>query len=360
MAFIRKAAKIVAVNIAVLVLLLVLVEGAASTTLIAYRVLRNRGVSEGRHSRYDDTLGWVALPNVHLPDHYGPGVRLQTNSQGFRADRDFARQVPPGKTRIICSGDSFTLGWGVTNDQAWCQRLAALEPRFETVNMGQGGYGLDQAYLWYMRDGRPLDHHVLLFAFISDDFDRMQLTRFNGFGKPLLDVSGDSIVITNHPVPRTSWFTRWRAANIHTISNMVSVQFASLAKAKFARSVSASEQSDSANARARRTQHVASRIFEELSRATREKHGRLILVHLPWPGDYRGTANTTAWRAFVHDEAKRQGIPVIDFIEIFGSVPRTEISSMFAPNSHYSVKGNEFVATTLLKELPRILADSSR
>ena len=358
MAFIRKAAKIVAINIVVLVLLLVLVEGAASTTLIAYRVLRNRGFSEGRHSRYDDTLGWVSLPNLHLPDHYGPGVYLKTNSQGFRADRDFPREVPPGKTRIICAGDSFTLGFGVSNDQAWCQRLAALEPRFETVNMGQGGYGLDQAYLWYMRDGRPLDHHVLVFAFITNDFERMQLTRFNGFGKPLLDVRGDSIVITNHPVSRTSWFTRWRAANIYTFSNMVSVQFAQLAMAKLARNAPAAK-SDSAIARQRSAQRVASKIFETLNRVTREKNSRLVLVHLPGPADYR-SANSAPWQTFVRDEAKRQGIPFIDVIEILRAVHPTEVYALFAPNAHYSVKGNEFVAATLIRELQPILADSSK
>ena len=26
--------------------------------------------------------------------------------------------------------------------------------------MGQGGYGIDQAYLWYKRDGTKLDHDV--------------------------------------------------------------------------------------------------------------------------------------------------------------------------------------------------------
>ena len=51
--------------------------------------------------------------------------------------------MPPGKTRIICSGDSFTLGFGVDNEHTWPQQLAARNANLETVNMGQGGYGAD-------------------------------------------------------------------------------------------------------------------------------------------------------------------------------------------------------------------------
>src|SRR5262245_61369217 len=182
-----KGAKILLINVVVLLALFALLEGAASLLFIANQI-RRTPAAEASYSRYDETLGWVSQPNVTRPDMYGPGVYLRTNSEGFRNDRDFARAVPPGKTRIICSGDSFTLGFGVNNDQAWCQRIAAINPQFETVNLGQGGYGFDQAYLLYMRAGRELDHQVHLFAFITDDFKRMQSDQFLGYGKPVLGI----------------------------------------------------------------------------------------------------------------------------------------------------------------------------
>ena len=358
MGFLRKAAKVIAINAAVLMLLVVLVEGAASVSIVTHRILTNRGVAEQYHSRHDETLGWVALPNVDLRDHYGPGAHLRTNSQAFRSDRDFARAVPAGKTRIICVGDSFTLGFGVSNDQAWCHRLGAIDPRFETVNMGQGGYGVDQAYLWYLRDGAALDHQVLLFGFITDDFDRMQVERFLRYAKPVLDLRGDSIVITNHPVRKTSRFTRWRAANGHAIGNLLVIQLGYRIAGRLSRSTPVQIRTDSATAREARARRVSAKIFEHLARVTRDKGGRLVLVYLAGPGDYRGSASTTAWQRFVHDEAARQAIPVIDFVEIFRRVPPAEINAMFAPNSHYSVQGNEFVAKTLLEELPRVLGSA--
>jgi len=81
--------------------------------------------------------------------------------------------VPPGYLRVIGSGDSFTLGHGVANGQTWCARLEEIDPRFENVNMGQGGYGADQAYLSYRRDRRRLDRDTHIFAFISDDLHRL-------------------------------------------------------------------------------------------------------------------------------------------------------------------------------------------
>ena len=65
----------------------------------------------------------------------------------------------------ISSGDSFTLGYGVNNEETWPTAFSKLDERFETINMGQGGYGVDQSYLWYKRDGLEFDHQIHLFAF---------------------------------------------------------------------------------------------------------------------------------------------------------------------------------------------------
>jgi hypothetical protein len=212
----RSAAILVLVNTVVIVLLFALLEGAASLLLTGVEIIRTDAVPEHQHAEHDPLLGWVNLPNVHLPDIYGPGVAVRTNSQRFRSDRDFTTAVPAGRTRIICSGDSFTFGYGVDNADTWCERLVALDPRLETVNMGLGGYGVDQAYLWYMRDGTPLDHDLHLFVFLTDDFRRMRSDRFMGYGKPFLDVRDDSLVVANLPVPNTSWLARRRALHGET------------------------------------------------------------------------------------------------------------------------------------------------
>ena len=347
---IRKVVKVLLINVVVLVALFALLEGGASLLFIANQI-RLTPSAEASYSRYDETLGWLARPNVTFPDMYGPGVYLRTNSQSFRNDHDFTKTVPPGKARIICSGDSFTLGFGVNNDQTWCQRIAALNPQFETVNLGQGGYGFDQAYLWYMRAGAELDHQLHLVAFITDDFKRMQSDRFLGYGKPVLGIRDDSVVITNQPVPKTWWFTRWRGSHAHAIGNL---NIVNLAGRLFA-SPPPSEQEVAAKDSA--TRKIVSRMFANLANTNRQKNSRLVLVYLPGPSDYRINETTAAWREFVQSEASRLGIGYVDVVAALKQLKPDDAVKLFAPNLHYSVSGNEFVATTLSKELQTLLAD---
>ena len=169
----------------VLILLgLVLLEGISSAVLFVWDIVQTsrRPLAERTHTRYDELLGWVNVEKVEVEDLYGEGLSLRTNSQGFRANQDYDVTPPNGKLRIICSGDSFTLGYGVDNDHTWCQLLTTLDDRLQTINMGQGGYGIDQAYLWYERDGLPLQPDVHLFTFITADFWRMRQRSFHGYG----------------------------------------------------------------------------------------------------------------------------------------------------------------------------------
>ena len=171
---VRRTAALVFYNIAATVVLLLALEGMANVYYAFHDAFAERPLTERLFTQYDRELGWVSLPNIYIPNVFGPGKYLRTNSQRFRSDTDFTPTVPPGKTRIICSGDSFTFGYGVDNDHAWPQSLAAVAPNIQAVNMGQGGYGADQAYLWYKRDGAALDHDIQILAVITPDLFRMQ------------------------------------------------------------------------------------------------------------------------------------------------------------------------------------------
>src|ERR1700676_469005 len=132
-------------------LFFLVIEGVCSGLFVAYQFLspvEQRTLSAAA-VQYDQDLGWVSVPNFYHKDYYAPGIYLRTNSRGFRASSDYTQQVPPGKVRIVCSGDSQTFGDGVDNDHAWCQLLQSLDDRFQTVNIAQSGYGLDQMYLRY-------------------------------------------------------------------------------------------------------------------------------------------------------------------------------------------------------------------
>ena len=80
------------------------------------------------------------------------------------------------------------------------------------MNLGQGGYGTDQAYLRFLRDTKNLAHQVQVFAFINDDFRRMQSDKFLGFNKPVLTLVNGVLTVGNVPVPKTGTRYPWLIA----------------------------------------------------------------------------------------------------------------------------------------------------
>jgi len=61
----------------------------------------------------------VLRPNVRA---IHKGVLFETNSAGFR-DREYRKQKPPGTTRIVVVGDSFTMAQGVAIEHSYANRL---------------------------------------------------------------------------------------------------------------------------------------------------------------------------------------------------------------------------------------------
>ena len=117
-----------------------------------------------------------------------------------------ARSAPATRSRSASAS---------TTTSTWCARLAQLEPRLETVNLGQGGYGLDQSYLWVRRDSAAFHPKLLVFAFTRDEFGRMEDDSYHHYAKPLLRLteSGD-LEVRNVPVPNSGGRVPWLVRNL--------------------------------------------------------------------------------------------------------------------------------------------------
>ncbi len=345
-----------------ILVVLALLEGTSSTLLFIWDYWKNspRPVAERVHTRYDELLGWVNVDNVTIKDLYGEGIDLRTNSLGFRADRDYDLSPPLGKLRIICSGDSFTLGYGVDNADTWCQILTSIDGRLETVNMGQGGYGIDQAFLWFKRDGARLEHDVHLFTFIMADFWRMRPRSFHGYGKPVLDLEDGQLVVRNRPVPR-SLFAPWIARNRPILNRLRLMQLLEtlLPQRPPEQFPTAAE-----------TRAVLLKVIEELQTINESKESLLAVVFLPTEADYN-TDDSGELRQVLREELAKSGVIYIDLIPEIRTLPRREIGPLFIPREprsrkyayaggHYSVKGNRYIARLIYDSLAAIPAFSSR
>lgn len=330
-----------------LLLVFCVVEGLASVArlVLLLSARAERPLAERAHTEYDAELGWVNRPNVALPDLYGPGASLHTNAQRLRATRDTPPSAPPGRVRVVCSGDSFALGYGVGDDATWCAQLAAIEPRLEPLNMGQGGYGIDQAYLWYVRDGRALAPRVHLFTFIVEDFARMGATSFFGYPKPRLRLEGERLTVENVPVPRVTYWMPWLAQNARFADELRSV---ALLRALVVRLGGGARRAHADADVAR----LAAAVFAELARLHRADGSSLVLVYLPMREEWADDA-TSALRAFVAREAQRIGVPFVDGVTKLRALPVEQATALYIANAandfpaaagHFDRAGNRWVA----------------
>lgn len=326
-------------------LVFVIVEGLSSTAIAVFQMLRDQPLSEP--NRYDKSLGWISIPNTYIPNKYGPGKYVRTNARGFRNDNETAVRVPRRKLRIICSGDSFTYGDGVANDRTWCHRLSELNDRFETVNIGLSGYGVDQSYLRYLRDGITIEHSIHVFAFVQADLDRMGRLHVVRYGKPVLKLDHGVLVVDNVPVPRF----RWWVSRLMERADFRSIDFVQrvLARLSPRKAATATESIGP----------VALKVFETVQQLSAEKNIVSVFVFLPTENNI-GT--DTAWHRWLVSTMNTLALPFVDLTPALRSLPASRLATFFIPRrlpavGHYTEAGNEWVAEVLynyLTEIPRI------
>ncbi|HSK80790.1 MAG TPA: GDSL-type esterase/lipase family protein [Thermoanaerobaculia bacterium] len=151
---------------------------------------------------HDRFLGWALLPGARDRQTSAEfDVPVRINAQGFRADREYSPEPPPGITRLVAVGDSFTFGNGVHVHEAW---PAVLERRLdaEVINLGVAGYGVDQQLLMLESRGLDFQPDVVLLGLHTPDIFRSTSAVHNGTGKPRFRlVPQGGLALTNVPVP---------------------------------------------------------------------------------------------------------------------------------------------------------------
>lgn len=163
-----------------------------------------------RYIIHHPVLGWAIKPNGHivLPD----GNEYRANSQGIRADIDYTVEPLRNKIRVAALGDSFTHGDQVSNEETWEAYLGEMNPGLEVLNLGVGGYGVDQAYLRYRELGARFSPQIVLIGFMSADISR-HVNTFRPFfyqatgiplSKPRFALEGGSLAVIDNPMPSLS------------------------------------------------------------------------------------------------------------------------------------------------------------
>ena len=341
----------------VLVFLLVL-EGACSVAIVVKHVILDQPLAERAHTEYDSELGWINKPSYSQDDLYGLGLSLHTNAQRFRNVDDFSKEVPQEKLRVIVSGDSFALGYGVSDADTWAAQLAANNPKLEVVNMGQGGYGVDQAYLWYKRIRDDFEHDVHLFSFVTADFARMLNRNFNGYGKPILELEDEEIVVRNTPIPEMPFLLSRLTRNGTELEKLSTFR---VVKALLSPAKSEPE----SELTLEDSREVTAAIAQELQDYHKNNESILVFVHLPT----NSKTEDITWNEFLKKESQQGGWNYWDLSEDFKQLEDEERDKLFlnpgdvdylGAAGHYNKAGNAFVAEVIQRRLQGFDAVTSR
>jgi hypothetical protein len=98
-------------------------------------------------------------------------IAIRINGAGLREDREYPLARAAGHGRILCLGDSFTFGLGVTTDATFAKRLERrLGGADEVLNAGIVGTGTAEQLAWYAAYGRNWRPDLVVLAFCVNDW----------------------------------------------------------------------------------------------------------------------------------------------------------------------------------------------
>ncbi|MCB1615305.1 MAG: SGNH/GDSL hydrolase family protein, partial [Pseudomonadales bacterium] len=113
-----------------------------------------------------ETRGWSMIPGKTVKRG---GNTYSSNAQGFRSTYDF---VNDSRFKIMLIGDSFTFGDDADDKEIWPWLLQQKDSKFNVLNMGGTGYGVDQMLLTLQEQIEQYSPQIVIAAFISDDLVR--------------------------------------------------------------------------------------------------------------------------------------------------------------------------------------------
>jgi len=339
--------------IAIVIATLLMIEGAASVALFwrDYATATEPNAIVRPHTEHDTLLGWVNRPSFSSPDEYGRGIGLTTTPERFRGRSPLGTLVS-GRVRVICSGDSFTMGVGVGDEDNWCRLLERTLPGLETVNMGQGAYGVDQAYLWYRRDGVRVRHQIQILGLTDVQFERSLTGTYSGRFKPYFELDGDRLVTRNVPVPHQTMAALRRAYAARLVEELRVVQVVR----RIPRFDGRQRGAEQVMAR----WALFERIFDDLAALHRANGTQLVIAYLP-TGRNRAPGYLDARRRRLADYATRRGLTFVDLTPSLRKLSADSLDLTFISRiepgvargvlGHYSVYGNAWVARELVRTL---------
>ena len=163
---------------------------------------------QGALCKPDRVLGWIGNPEkagiLSFAAEETADMHVVMNPEGFW---DINPQIikPSETKRILFLGDSFTIGFGVSEKERFSDLIKDLLPSgFEVINMGMWGYSTDQELLVLTEKGIKYSPDIVIVSMFLDDLFCSNLFSVNEglYIKPkFILTAGNSLELGNVPVP---------------------------------------------------------------------------------------------------------------------------------------------------------------
>lgn len=172
-------------------------------------ILNNFIEQKNKYLSFSPLLGWSIKKN-------GKSKLYQANSSGIRSNREYALTPPRGIRRVSTFGNSFTHCDDVKNSETWQAIMESYDSNIEVLNFGVGGFGLDQAYLRYLEDGRQYKSQIVLIGFMSENIYR-DVNTYRPFyfsktgiplSKPRFVINAEKLSLIPNPMQRLDDYKR--------------------------------------------------------------------------------------------------------------------------------------------------------
>lgn len=311
---------------------------------------------------HDPEIGAVLRPNA-VARNWGPefDTTVRINGQGMRMDHDVAVERTPGVRRILLLGDSFTFGHGVSIQDRFGDRLERALPDTEVLNLGVPGYGTDQQYLLYLREGVKYHADVVILCYFTANVWRNGHETLAVKGgrqpKPRFVLQDGDLVLTNTPVPEgmipeEQIHGRTGGGSIGAIADAFRAHSALYRLSGVgprirawlgARPVLFPEYDPD-----REEWKVTEALLGALADACRENGSRLLVMDIPTRNEVHMKFVTDTPFHMVGEACRKRGIPFLDLLPEFRRAVGTSDEPLYFPgDGHWTPAGHALAAGLL-------------
>lgn len=184
--------------------------------------------------RFDPELGWAPLPNITALHKRGDFSGLvHQNNYGLRGPDDMQLNKTAGKRRVLVLGDSYAWGYGVNQTELF-SAPEVHGTNDEILNFGVSGYGTDQEYLFYQREGTNfvVDEVVVAFTPYNNVAHNLAPHQY-GYLKPYFTLENQQLILHTEHIRKSTLRSMFSSLNRHSrVWNLLRVLGNSLERPK--------------------------------------------------------------------------------------------------------------------------------